>query len=224
MIIFDASYLIAFLHPSPEPPMDRNNQPVSEFRERVNHLVATLNASEQLIGVPTPALAEVLVRAGSGRIRYMQTIGNAYRFKVLPFDQRAAIDASELIAKIKEEHKKQPLITWAKVKFDIQIAAIGKTEGATVIYSDDTDIEAHGKRLNIPVKRICDLPSPPPPPVPRDFQVRPAGEQAQLFDPTPLLLKAVTETEPGQSEAPKEVQNEPKAESAQDASGPSPEK
>jgi predicted nucleic acid-binding protein len=179
MIIFDASYLIAYLHPNPEPPMDRNNQPVAAFRERVNHLVTTLNASEQLIGVPTPALAEVLVRAGSGKLRYMQTIGDAYRFKVLPFDQRAAIDASELIARIKEEHKKQPLATWAKVKFDIQIAAIGKTEGATVIYSDDREIEALGKRLNIPVKRICDLPSPPPP-VTRDIQAGPASEQTAI--------------------------------------------
>jgi predicted nucleic acid-binding protein len=221
MIIFDASYLIAYLHPNPEPPMDRNNQPVPEFRERVNHLVATLNASEQLIGVPTPALAEVLVRAGLGKLRYMQTIGDAYRFKVLPFDQRAAIDASELIAKIKEEHKRQPLITWAKVKFDIQIAAIGKTEGATVIYSDDTDIEAHGRRLNIPVKRICDLDLPSPPaPVSRDIQAGPAGEQAQLFALTQPLLQRATETAPEQPEVPKEVQNDSKPESAQDASGP----
>ena len=162
MIIFDASFLIAYLHPNPEPPMDRNNQPVSQFRERVNHLVATLNATDQLIGVPTPALAEILVRAGNGKYRYLATIGDSYRFEVLPFDQLSAIDAGELIEQVKSENKSQPLATWAKVKFDVQIAAIAKTAEATIIYSDDGNIEAHGKRLNIPVKRVCDLPLPPP--------------------------------------------------------------
>ena len=161
MIIFDASYLIVYLHPDPEPPMDRSNQPVTNFRERVNYLVATLNAADQIIGVPTPALAEILVRSGKGKYKYLQIIGDAYKFKVLEFDQIAAIEASELIAQIKAQHKSQPLGTWAKVKFDIQIAAISKAAGATMIYSDDTDIEAHGKRLKIDVKRICDLPLPP---------------------------------------------------------------
>jgi predicted nucleic acid-binding protein len=186
MIIFDASYLIVYLHPNPEPPKDRNKQPVTNFRERVNHLVATLNASDQVIGVPTPALAEILVRAGKGKFRYLQTIGDSYKFEILPFDQRAAIDAGELIALIKDKNKKQPLSTWAKVKFDIQIAAIGKTVGATVIYSDDKNIEAHGKRLNIPVKRICDLP------LPQEKQEPPqAIEESTAQGELPLSLPGV---------------------------------
>lgn len=161
MIIFDSSYLIVYLHPDPQPPRDRHEKPVAQFRERVNHLIAELNGAEEVIGIPSPALAEVLVRAGKGRFRYVETLSDSYRFQILPFDSRAAIEASELIAKVKNEHKAQPVESWAKVKFDIQIAAIGKALNATTIYSDDKQIEAHGKRLNIKVIRICDLPLPP---------------------------------------------------------------
>lgn len=182
MIIFDASYLIPYLHPDPEPPKDRADKPVEKFRERISQLIAELNAGGQIIGVPTPALAEILVRAGKGKFRYLQTIGDAYRFEVLPFDQRAAIDAGELIALIKKEVR-QPLTTWAKIKFDIQIAAIGKTVGAATIYSDDTQIEAHGKRLNIPVIRICDLPLPPEPVEPKKVAIDDFGQGKLALTP-----------------------------------------
>jgi predicted nucleic acid-binding protein len=163
MIIFDASYLVIYLHPNPKPAKDRNNKPVSQFRERVNYLIASLNMPGKIIGVPTPALAEVLVRAGNSRPEYIRVLTDTYRFELLPFSVRAAIEASELIEKIKAENRGQPVATWAKIKFDIQIAAIGKAETATQIYSDDEDIERLGKRLKIPVIRICDLPLPPPP-------------------------------------------------------------
>jgi predicted nucleic acid-binding protein len=204
MIIFDASFLVAYLHPNPEPAKDRNNQEVPKFRERVSHLVATLNASDQLIGVPTPALAEILVRAGKGRYKYLATIGDAYRFEVLSFDQRAAIDAGELIDKVKTEHKSQPLATWAKVKFDVQIAAIAKTADATIIYSDDRDIEAHGKRLNIPVKRICDLPLPPPP-EPKPIDSGPVGTQIGMFPPPPPAIPFPDEVKSDESAKPPAV-------------------
>ncbi len=197
MIIFDASYLIPYLHPAPETPMDRTNKPVADFKARINYLVTELNGGGEVIGVPTPALAEILVRAGKGKYTYLATIGNAYRFEVLPFDQRAAIDASELIQLIKKEAK-LPLRTWAKVKFDIQIAAIGKAVGATTIYSDDTDIEAHGKRFNIPVKRICDLPPPPKEKAKQpeaSVTVTPSA-QSHLFPPPDPTLNDRAETEP----------------------------
>jgi len=50
--------------------------------------------------------------------------------------------------------------TWAKVSFDIQIVSIAKAEAASMIYADDKDIENLARRLNIPVKRVCDLPEP----------------------------------------------------------------
>lgn len=161
MIIFDATYLVVFLNPNPPPSKDRSDKPVERFKERVEHLAAKFDVSNEPIGIPAPAMAEVLVRAGKARSKLVSILSDRWRFQILPFDSRAAIEASELIAQIKSN--KEPWATWAKVKFDIQIVAIAKAENARVIYADDTDIENYAKRVKIPVVRICDLPLPPPP-------------------------------------------------------------
>jgi len=178
VIIFDSTYLVVFLNPNPPPAMDRNGKPVEQFRERVEYLAQTLNASSEPIGIPAPAMAEVLVRAGKGRTKYVSILSDRWRFQILPFDSRAAIEASELIEQVKSSN--QPWSTWAKVKFDIQIVSIAKAENATVIYADDEDIERYAKRLNIPVIRICDLPLPPPP-EPTPIETGPIGSQMSLL-------------------------------------------
>jgi predicted nucleic acid-binding protein len=197
VIIFDASYLVVMFHPNPAPAKDRADKPVSQFKERVAHLASKLDVSNDVIGIPTPAMAEVLVRAGNANARagYVTTLSDTWKFQILPFDSRAAIEASELIAKIKAEQKSQSWETWAKVKFDVQITAIAKAESATVIYSDDQDIENHAKRLKIPVVRICDLPLPPPPEPEVSQESLPLGAQQklnlgpQLDDPPPAGKK-----------------------------------
>ncbi len=166
MIIFDSSYLVVLLHPSPEPAKDRENKPVTQFRERVAHLTATMDVSNDTIGVPTPAMAEVLVRSGAGRAKYVSVLSDTWKFQILPFDSRAAIEAADLIAAVKTN--KERWDTWAKVKFDIQIVSIAKAEAAKLIYSDDRDIENYAKRFGIRVVRICDLPLPPAPKPPAD--------------------------------------------------------
>ena len=160
MKLCDSSYLIAFLHPNPNPPRDRQGLPVTRFQERISTLIADLSAANDIIGVPTPALAETLVRSGPNRAQYMKILGDTWKFQIIPFDSRAAIETAELIALVKNNNDKWD--TWAKVKFDIQIVAIAKAEGVTTIYSDDGDIENFAKRYGIRVIRICDLALPPP--------------------------------------------------------------
>lgn len=186
MIIFDASYLVVFLNKDPEPAKDRQGNPVTRFKERVEYLANSLNASGEQIGIPTPALAEVLVRAGRGRSQFVSILSDRMRFQLIPFDARAAIEAAELIALIKSKSERWG--THAKVKFDIQIVATAKAEDATIIYSDDQDIKNFAKRLKIPVKRICDLPLSPPKEFPR-IDNSPVGEQRPLFDLAPPLFE-----------------------------------
>src|SRR5260370_31460182 len=50
---------------------------------------------------------------------------------------------------------------WAKIKFDRQIVAISKVNGATAIYSDVEDIKKIGARARIKVLGWSDLPLPP---------------------------------------------------------------
>ncbi len=123
MIVLDASYLVVLLSSNPTIAKDRNDQPVPYFKERVSALVANLNASGQIIGIPAPALAEVLVRAGAQRGLFISILNDRYKFQILPFGSRAAIEASELIEKIKAETKGQRIETWARVKFDTQIVS-----------------------------------------------------------------------------------------------------
>ena len=190
MIIFDSSYLVVLLHPNPAPAKDRENKPVSQFKERVAYLTQMMDVSNDTIGVPTPAMAEVLVRSGASRAKYVSTLSDTWKFQILPFDSRAAIEAADLIAAIKSQKEKWE--TWAKVKFDIQIVSIAKAEAATVIYSDDKDVENYAKRFKIRVIRICDLPLPPPPEdTPPVQESIPLGAQQDL-NLKPLSGKATT--------------------------------
>ena len=106
MIIFDSTYLVVYLNPNPLPATDREGKPVQQFKERVAHLAAKLDVSNQVIGVPAPAMAEVLVRAGNGRAQLVSVLSDRWRFQILPFDSRAAIEASELIAAVKSNKEK----------------------------------------------------------------------------------------------------------------------
>lgn len=163
MIIFDTSYMVVLLHPNPPPAKDRNDKPVTYFRERVQNLIRTMDISASVIGVPTPVVTEMLVKiVPKYRDEYIKTLSDRYRFEIKPFGIKAAIEAAELISQLKAEHKSQPIENWSKVKFDIQIVSIAKAENATVIYADDKDIENYAKRLRITVVRICDLPVPLP--------------------------------------------------------------
>ena len=169
------------LYPRPEVAKDRENKPVPQFVERVANLAANLDVANTVIGIPAPAMSEVLVRAGDSRDKYIATLSDTWKFQILPFDARAAIEAGELIAQIKS--RKEHWGTWAKVKFDIQIVATAKAESASVIYSDDKDIENLAKRLNIKVVRICDLPLPPSPEI-RAIEAGPVGAQMLLMGDT----------------------------------------
>jgi hypothetical protein len=163
VIVFDTTYLVVLLQEKFPPVKDRNDKPVSKARERINYLVEQLSANNSIIIVPTPALAEIMVRAGKAGPEYLGKLSNSSKFRLSPFDVKAAIEASEIIRKVKEENKGQPIEHWAKIKFDIQIVAIAKAEAASVIYADDAGIENHGRRAGITVRRICDLQLPPEP-------------------------------------------------------------
>ncbi len=198
MVIFDASYLVVLLYPTPPPAMDRQNKPVLQFKERIEYLVSEMDVKSDHIGVPTPAMAEVLVRAGKGRAKYVKVLSDTWKFQLLPFDSRAAIEASELIAKLKSSNEHWD--TWAKLKFDIQIVSIAKAESCNIIYSDDTDVERYATRLKMKVIRICDLPLPPPP-EPEVAEISgPIGTQGELPLRVPNAPTALGSSQAGENE------------------------
>lgn len=164
MVVIDATILLLMLRPGTPVPSGPDGLAISQPRERIEYLVQQLDKAKTKIIIPTPALSEALVRAGAAAIVQMiEQIQKLAVFSIEPFDTRAAIEVAamsrEAIAKGRKRGTSDA--TWAKVKYDRQIVAIAKVNGATTIYSDDGDIEAIAKRAKINVVNLVQLPLPP---------------------------------------------------------------
>lgn len=164
MVVLDATTLLYLLDPNAKAPTDpETGQAVTDVKERVEHLVSTLEKERQRVVVPTPVLSELLVRAGTAGPEYLETLNRSARFLIADFDQRAAVEVAAATREAIDSGDKRggSAGPWAKIKFDRQIIAIAKVAGATTIYSDDADIARFAKGAGIAVVRIQDLPLPP---------------------------------------------------------------
>lgn len=137
MVTFDARMLIWLLDPYTAPTDPETRRPIAHARARLEHLVVTLDKGKTRIVVPTPARSEFLVHAGSAGSEYLETLNRSATFRVADFDQRAAVEAALAVrAAIARGDKRGGIdASWAKVKFDRQIVAISKLQGATTIYT-----------------------------------------------------------------------------------------
>jgi len=135
------------------------------MRERLDYLVEVLEKNGTKIIIPTPALSELLVRAGNAGLEYIDRLRQSRSFKIEPFDERAALEVALAIrANINQMGKKQgakATATWAKVKFDHQIVAIAKVNNATILYSDDKDLRGFATQAHLTVVRLHELALPP---------------------------------------------------------------
>jgi predicted nucleic acid-binding protein len=157
MVVFDASVLLFVF--------DENTpSSVPKAKERVDFLVKTLSEAGEKIIVPTPALSECLVHAGPGGPAYLNIMSKQGCFRVVAFDQRAAIDVAARTFEARQAGNRKggsPHASKAKIKYDRQIVAIAVVEGATAIYSDDDHVCAYAKEAKIDSYRLADLPLPP---------------------------------------------------------------
>jgi hypothetical protein len=163
MVVFDATMLLLLLRPYSGRALDPSGVPIAQVEERIAHLVQRLEKAKTRIVIPTPALSEVLVRAGSAAPQIVETLGRSALFKIIPFDSLAAIEAAMMTrAAIDAGDKRGGLeATWAKIKFDRQIIAIAKVVQAREIYSDDADVRALAMAEDITVIGLAELPTPP---------------------------------------------------------------
>ena len=164
MVVFDATILLALLHPDGYSPRNPDtNEPVDAFRDRIDYLIDCLEKSREKIIIPTPVLSEVLVRAESAGPQYLEKISSASVFRLAPFDERGAVEVAAMTREaLRRGDKRNGSVgSWAKVKYDRQIVAIAKVEGVKTIYSDDKGVFNLGKKNGLTVIRIADLPIPP---------------------------------------------------------------
>ena len=157
MVVFDASLLMLILD-------DNAKASLPNARERVEYLINCLSKEGERIVIPTPALSECLVHAGPAGPGYLAILGKRAVFRIASFDERAAVEAAFRTWAARQRGQPKggsPEIAKAKIKFDRQIVAIAKVEGATAVYADDGNVIAYAREAGMEGYLLADLPEPP---------------------------------------------------------------
>lgn len=173
MILLDATALALLLNKEASPPLDpTTKKPVERAHSRFRYLEKEVQRRRDTIVIPTPALAEILVKAGDEAGAILERLNKSSFFKIAPFDQRAAVEVAAMTRDaIRAGDKRAGLAApYQKIKVDRQIVAIGRSLAVSTIYSDDTDILAIAGEAKLPVMRTWEMPLPPEDP------------QGQLFE------------------------------------------
>ena len=165
MIVFDASVLLLLLNPETSPPTDSaTGQPVSRCKDRIEYFIAQLTKRREKIIIPTPALAEALIKSGDAAPQYLDIMRDSQYFQVTSFNTMAAVEAAEMMRLRIAKHgslRGDELSSRAKVKFDLQIVAIAKVSRATTIYTDDAGLQNLATSLGLIAHGVASLPVPP---------------------------------------------------------------
>jgi predicted nucleic acid-binding protein len=122
-----------------------------------------LQRTETQIVVATPALSEIMIRSGVAAVQqYISLMTRTRVFKISSFDIRAAMEVAIMQGHVVagERGKSATAATHAKLKYDRQIVAIAKVEGAQTLYTDDKDQRSFPERHGLAVRGLADLPIP----------------------------------------------------------------
>jgi predicted nucleic acid-binding protein len=162
MVVIDTKFLALMLNPKARPRKDPSVHLVDRLEDRIEKLLEDLDNESERIIVPTPVLSEFLILAGRDSSAYLEKLASMKNFLIKPFDEMAAVElaAIEVADRVMGDKRGGSIGDWAKVRFDRQIIAIAKTNGAKRIYSDDKDLGKFSSRLGIEVVRTSDLPLP----------------------------------------------------------------
>lgn len=155
MVGFDTSFALLALRPGV-------NGSVDHAVERVAYVLSQLSEQKETILIPAPCLAELLAGAGPAAPGLVGVISSSARFRVAPFGTRAAIEiASFMAGRLSRAEKRGGHRDWAKFKFDHQIIAIAKVEGASALYTDDRDQARLARDAGLQVVTLADIHVPP---------------------------------------------------------------
>lgn len=165
IVTFDTCILLYLLDPThvPLPPDPNTNQPIDRPLERLNFLIETLDSRRDVILIPTPSWAELLLHPGDAADKWFAETQKNSSIRFANFDMRAAYEAAQIertaIGKDARHNRSKQCI-----KFDRQILAIAKVSGVDTIYSLDNGFCADAKRNNMNITKLHEMPLPPTPP------------------------------------------------------------
>ena len=152
MIVVDANVLIAW----------SAKKTPDLVRARLNHLLETAAKDKQRILIPTPALAEFLVRTDDATAEWLNELEKRSAVDVCAFDRRAAFECAfiERGAHRAGDKKHGAESAYQKVKFDRQIVAIAKCRNARLVLSNDDSLRRVALSVGLSVSKIEELPIP----------------------------------------------------------------
>lgn len=163
--LFDANFLHILFNPKAKSPRDKNGKlKVERAQDRIDYLVQKLSRMDRTkIILPAPALAEFMLLSNDSWNEYLTIIRRKAVFEIAGFDDPEAIELVELCLRDQKFKPKQSgPDTWAKLKYDHQIAAIAKTKRVTAVYSTDGGVRKTASLLEIDNFGLEDLELPPP--------------------------------------------------------------
>jgi len=161
--LFDTGFLTILFDPKARVPRTKAGVPVVDrAQERIDFLVQSLSTQKSKIVIPTPVLSEFLLLSADRWNEYLHLIRRKAVFEIAGFDEPESISLVERCLRVGKIKAKQPgPETWAKVKFDQQIAAVAETHRVQAIYSTDEDLRRLARQLNIDCYDLPELPAPP---------------------------------------------------------------
>ena len=164
MAAFDSTALLYLLQSDTlAPPDPATGAPVADARQRIEHLIETLEGRGEIVVIPTPVLGEVLIHAGEAGPHYLEILKGRRVFRIAPFDLRAAVELATATRKAigAGDLRAGTDATRAKLNFDRQILAIARVQKQSVIYSDDQDVAKLAQTFGLKAIPIWQLPLPP---------------------------------------------------------------
>lgn len=155
-VVVDASVLVYLIYPNaPAPKSAAGTGPVEHCRERIEGLLEDLDAEGIEVLVPTPVLSELLIRSPGKEQEVVAILSGNRTVVIADFDQRAAIENAMLR---RTAEKRRPFKQAKKeVSFDLQILAIAKSRGASILLTDDGPLRGRAQMAGIQAKGIEDL-------------------------------------------------------------------
>ena len=153
MIALDAGVLIAH----------RNPHVSEDLRVRIDSVIREAGRSRKPIILPSPAVTEYLAGVGSPEAtsKAHEVLHSEKAFRVAPVGERASLEVALTMARVKNKQmRKAEGVSWAKAKFDWQIVAIAKVEGATKIYTTDREVVRAAEHIGIEGIYVPDMPLP----------------------------------------------------------------
>lgn len=161
-LVVDSSALALLINPDSAPPNDpKTGSAVLKSHERIRGFVNGLSANDTLI-IPTPVLAELLVKAENDAPQLLEQLQGQARLRVRPFDERAAVELAMMTREALSAGDKRggSQQSWQKVKFDRQILAIARVAEATYLYADDIELVNFARSVGVEAVSTWDLPIP----------------------------------------------------------------